>query len=430
MSLTGVPLLVVVGVLAVLLPVLTVVGWRRLGRSSPAAVAGRIGLVVVSQLLAVSFVALSVNDSGYFYGSWSDLIGQTHTGHIVHVRGSRAHHGPAALTITHARFREGAQSPRAQWPRVGRVLPVSIGGATTGLHEKALIYEPPEYFQRRWSRYRFPAILGLTGYPSTIRSVTHALHYAEALESDVRHHTARPAVMVITTPNPVFPRDTQCTDVPGGPQVLSYFTRDVPHEVAGFVRVRPDHWGVIGYSTGGYCAAKMAMTAPYQFPVAVSLSGYYTDYQYRLTGDLWGGSAAVGKMNDLDWRITHLPAPPISLLATTGTAERDAYGVSNTLRFASLVRAPMRLDKLVVRGGAHNFGTWGKELPSAFAWMSRRLDAGTSPAAAGRGAVQVAPRAHSSQPASPAGALGRTVPAWRHEPAGVVSGPRRSDAGG
>jgi hypothetical protein len=310
------------------------------------------------------------------------------------------------------------------------VLPVSIGGATTGLHEKALIYEPPEYFQRRWSRYRFPAILGLTGYPSTIRSVTHALHYAEALESDVRHHTARPAVMVITTPNPVFPRDTQCTDVPGGPQVLSYFTRDVPHEVAGFVRVRPDHWGVIGYSTGGYCAAKMAMTAPYQFPVAVSLSGYYTDYQYRLTGDLWGGSAAVGKMNDLDWRITHLPAPPISLLATTGTAERDAYGVSNTLRFASLVRAPMRLDKLVVRGGAHNFGTWGKELPSAFAWMSRRLDAGTSPAAAGRGAVQVAPRAHSSQPASPAGALGRTVPAWRHEPAGVVSGPRRSDAGG
>jgi hypothetical protein len=430
MSLTGVPLLVVVGVLAVLLPVLTVVGWRRLGRSSPAAVAGRIGLVVVSQLLAVSFVALSVNDSGYFYGSWSDLIGQTHTGHIVHVRGSRAHHGPAALTITHARFREGVQSPRAQWPRVGRVLPVSIGGATTGLHEKALIYEPPEYFQRRWSRYRFPAILGLTGYPSTIRSVTHALHYAEALESDVRHHTARPAVMVITTPNPVFPRDTQCTDVPGGPQVLSYFTRDVPHEVAGFVRVRPDHWGVIGYSTGGYCAAKMAMTAPYQFPVAVSLSGYYTDYQYRLTGDLWGGSAAVGKMNDLDWRITHLPAPPISLLATTGTAERDAYGVSNTLRFASLVRAPMRLDKLVVRGGAHNFGTWGKELPSAFAWMSRRLDAGTSPAAAGRGAVQVAPRAHSSQPASPAGALGRTVPAWRHEPAGVVSGPRRSDAGG
>ena len=430
MSLTGVPLLVVVGVLAVLLPGLTVVGWRRLGRPSPAAVAGRIGLVVVSQLLAVSFVALSVNDSGYFYGSWSDLIGQTHTGHIVHVRGSRAHHGPAALTITHARFREGAQSPRAQWPRVGRVLPVSIGGATTGLHEKALIYEPPEYFQRRWSRYRFPAILGLTGYPSTIRSVTHALHYAEALESDVRHHTARPAVMVITTPNPVFPRDTQCTDVPGGPQVLSYFTRDVPHEVAGFVRVRPDHWGVIGYSTGGYCAAKMAMTAPYQFPVAVSLSGYYTDYQYRLTGDLWGGSAAVGKMNDLDWRITHLPAPPISLLATTGTAERDAYGVSNTLRFASLVRAPMRLDKLVVRGGAHNFGTWGKELPSAFAWMSRRLDAGTSPAAAGRGAVQVAPRAHSSQPASPAGALGRTVPAWRHEPAGVVSGPRRSDAGG
>jgi hypothetical protein len=84
-------------------------------------------------------------------------------------------------------------------------------------------------------------------------------------------------------------------------------------------------------------------------------------------------------MNNLDWRITHLPAPPISLLATTGTAELDPYGISNTLRFVSLVRAPMRIDKTVVSGGAHNFSTWGRELPAAFAWMSQRLDAGSAP---------------------------------------------------
>jgi hypothetical protein len=399
MSLTGVPLRVLVGALAVLLPLLTVVGWRRLGRSSLGAVAGRIGLVVLSQVLAVSFVALSVNDSGYFYGSWSDVMGQTHTGHIVHVRGSRAHGGRSGLTVTHARFGGARQTPRSQWPRVGRVLPVSIAGATTGLRQQALIYEPPQYFQHAWARHRFPAILGLTGYPSTIGAVTHALQYASALESDVRHHTAGPAVMVITTPNPVFPRDTQCTDVPGGPQVLSYFTQDVPHEVASFVRVRPDHWGVIGYSTGGYCAAKMAMTAPYQFPVAVSLSGYFTDYEYHLSGNLWGGSTQVEDMNNLDWRLTHLPAPPISLLATTGTAELDPYGVTNTLRFASLVRAPMRLDKLVVRGGAHNFGTWGKELFPAFAWMSRRLDASTP----GAGPVSAPAHPQSSRPASHGG---------------------------
>ena len=380
MSLTGSPLLVLVGVLAVLVPVLTIVVWRRLGRRAIATVAGRIGLMVVSQVLAVSFVALSVNDSGYFYGSWSDLLGKTHhTGHIVSVTGSRTHMAHVTPAITRARFGRAVRVQRADWSRVGRVLPVTIGGATTGLQERALIYEPPEYFQHRWAHHRFPAILALTGYPSTTRSITHALHYSAALERDVRAGTARPAVMVITTPNPLFPRDTQCTDVPGGPQALSYFTQDVPHEVAGLLRVQPQHWGVIGYSTGGYCAAKMAMTAPYQFPVAVSLSGYYTDYQTRATGQLWGGSAGVRAMNNLDWRITHLPAPPISLLATTGTAELDPYGISNTLRFVSLVRAPMRIDKTVVSGGAHNFSTWGRELPAAFAWMSQRLDAGSAP---------------------------------------------------
>jgi Putative esterase len=390
MSLTGSPLLVLVGVLAVLLPVLATVVWRQLGRRSAGAVTGRLGLVVISQLLAVSFVALLVNDSGYFYGSWSDLMGQTRTGHITQVTVSGTHHGVTPMTITPTWFGNFVSTPRAQWSRKGRVLPVRIGGATTGLQEKALIYEPPQYFQRRWAGHRFPGILALTGYPSTSRSITHALHYASALHRDVRRHAARPAVMVITTPNPVFPRDTECTDVPGGPQTLTYFSQDVPHEVAKLLRVRSDRWGVIGYSTGGYCAAKIAMTAPYQFPVAVSLSGYYTDYQRRVTGSLWGGAPGLRALNNLDWRVTHLPPPPISLLATVGTGERDAYGLSNTLKFASLVRPPMRLYTLEVQGGSHNFQTWGRELPSAFVWMSRRLGGSVSAGGTGPGRVTAA----------------------------------------
>lgn len=373
MALTGLPLLVLVALLAALGPLLVAAAWRRLSRPSLAAVVSRVGLLVVCQVLAVSFVALAVNDFGYFYGSWSDLMGNTQTGRIVHVAGPAGLTGSTPLKITPAPFGGNARTSRTKWSRFGRVLAVNIGGATTGLQEKAVIYEPPQYFQHRWAHYRFPGILALTGYPSTIHSVTHFPLYVSALEKDLRHHTARPSVMVITTPNPVFPRDTQCTDVPGGPQALSYFTRDVPHEVAGLLRVRADHWGVIGYSTGAYCAVKMAMNDPYQYPVAVSLSGYFTDYQTDRTGELWGGSPAVRAMNDLDWRMTHLPAPPISVLVTVGTAERGPYGVTNTLRFASLVRPPTHLDKLISRGGGHNFHEWGRELPSAFAWMSHRL---------------------------------------------------------
>lgn len=47
-------------------------------------------------------------------------------------------------------------------------------------------------------------------------------------------------------------------------------------------------------STGGYCAAKLAMTNPYQFPDAVSMAGYYVALRDGTTGSLYGAARATG----------------------------------------------------------------------------------------------------------------------------------------
>ena len=82
-------------------------------------------------------------------------------------------------------------------------------------------------------------------------------------------------VLVMMRPSVTFPRDTECTDVPAGPQALTFFAQDVPMAISKAYRVQPNGWGTIGDSTGGYCSTKITMLYPAIFHAAVSLSGYY-----------------------------------------------------------------------------------------------------------------------------------------------------------
>src|SRR5690348_6099856 len=75
MSLTGKPLLALLFLLAVGMPVGTVVLWNRL--RCPRAVKGvaRFGMLVTCQLTALAAVGAYVNRDFEFYTSWGDLFG-------------------------------------------------------------------------------------------------------------------------------------------------------------------------------------------------------------------------------------------------------------------------------------------------------------------------------------------------------------------
>ncbi len=392
MDLLGVPLLVTLGAVTGLLAIATVFVWPRCRGGAVLAGAQRVGMILVSQLAAVLLAATAVNDYGYFFASWGQLRGITsqalgynnssssglRSGRSApHLGGS----GPSAprlgaVTVSGvtAQGDAGSANPR-QWPHLGRVESVTIAGGSSGLRLHAFVYLPPEYFQARFAGSRFPAAEVMTGYPGTDLNLVRRLRYPDVARSLVFAHRARPMVLVMLRPSVTFPRDTECTDVPDGPQALTFFAADVPAQIAHSFRVRPTGWGAIGDSTGGYCAAKIAMTHSLVFSAAVSLSGYYFALHDATTGDLWGGSALIQHMNDLKWRLRHLPAPPVSLLIATSHTERGYDGYSEARSFLAVAKPPLVADVLLSRQGGHNFATWRRELPPAMTWLSAKLAA-------------------------------------------------------
>ena len=383
MPLLGWPLEVLLGsALAVVVLVLVVV-WSRVRGPKAVRVAQRVLLIGTTQALVVLLLAAGANNYGYFYGSWSDLLGGS-TRATVALPPTHAGKAPqqrqAGAAAARASVRNGptAWSTRAQWATRGRVDSVTVQGARSALTNEALVYLPPEYFQPAFVHHSFPAVEVMTGYPGVVTNLVARQHYPNALLAELRRHGAGPMVLVMLRPTVAPPRDTECTDVPGGPQALTYLSEDVPSAVESVYRVRPLGWGAMGDSTGGYCAVKLAMMRSDVFTTAVSLSGYYHTLRDATTGDLWGGSQVLRDLNNPEWLLAHQPPPPVSVLATIGTAERGHTGITDTRHFLSLVKAPMTASSVIIPGGGHNFHTWSTVLGPALDWLSKHLHAASS----------------------------------------------------
>ena len=256
----------------------------------------------------------------------------------------------------------------------GEVLQIAINGQRSGIAvARDYLYLPPQYFQRAYARARFPVVLALTGYPNEPWSIVKRLALPATAARLVAAKRIRPAIYLMMNVSPALPRDTECTNVPAGPQVLTFFSTDVPLAMEQTFRVQTGRtgWATLGYSTGGYCATKLAMMDPGQYSAAISMAGYYNAIQDQTTGDLYGGSTAYQNENDLFWRLSHLPSPPVSVLVTSSeVGERSLPG---TLSFLRLIRSPMRGFSLIVPQGGHNYRTWNRELPQSLEWLNRRL---------------------------------------------------------
>jgi S-formylglutathione hydrolase FrmB len=384
--------------------------WPRLAGQRIAVIAGRLGLIAASQLLVISATLFFFNGYLGFFGSWSALVGggspapaaangiaassrpivvtgtdlgpvpggsalpETADGRLAakppHVYA--LHPAPSGAVTAPGLDLSGGMAGAAR--SVGQVLQVTLRGEHTGIVSAAdYVYLPPQYFQPAYARTRFPVVLALTGYPNDPWSIVRRLALPATAARLAAGGQIGPAVYVMMNVSVALPRDTECTNVPAGPQAMTFLAQDVPLAVERTFRVQSGRsgWAVIGYSTGGYCAVKLAMMDPYQFSSAVSMAGYYTAVTDRTTGNLYGGSAAFRNENNLDWRLAHLPAPPASVLVTSSRAgEKDLPG---TLAFLRLIRPPMRGYSLIVAQGGHNYGTWQRQLPQSLEWMNQRL---------------------------------------------------------
>jgi len=369
MGLTSQKLQTLVAVLAVVCFAATVWVWPRLSRRSALTLFGRIGLLLASQLLTLAAIGLVANNWGGFYSSWGDLLGTDQGGTAtitngiaddtagIQVLGSK----PVALMIP------GAVGSG------GTLQKVMVHGSGTGLSEPAYVYLPPQYRDPAYADRSFPVVLVFTGYPGTPENLITRMKYPTIAAQAIYQKQLQPTVLVLMRPSVQMPRDTECQDVPGGPQAETFFTEDLHQAMAAHYRVGTagTNWGVIGDSTGGYCALKLTMRHPAAFTAAASLSGYYQAAEDSTTGSLFGGNQQLREQNNLMWRLRNLPSPPVSVLVASSL--KGEYDYRATKQFVAAVKAPMRVSSLILPSGGHNFQTWNRETPQALRWLGARL---------------------------------------------------------
>ncbi|MEU9912591.1 alpha/beta hydrolase-fold protein [Streptomyces sp. NPDC051001] len=372
MGLTGNNVLVLAVGSAVLLFVGTVWLWPRLSRRSWRAVGGRVGLLLATQLALFAAVGLAANQAFGFYASWADLFGQEdEQGVVVDHTPNGGSGGP--LRVTDIRRVKETGSARPQ--NGGQIQKVAIVGRTTHIATTAFVYLPPEYFQPRYRARTFPAAVVLTGYPGTAQALVDKLHYPSTALDLAKDGRMQPMILVMMRPTVAPPRDTECVDVPDGPQTESFFAKDLPDAVLAHYRVgkKPGSWGVIGDSTGGYCALKLAMHHPGVYAAGAGLSPYYDAPSDPTTGDLFQGDKGLRDRANLFWYLKHMPAPDTSLLVSSSKIGEANY--KDTLKFIDRVKATnrTRVSSIILESGGHNFNTWRREIPATLQWISGRL---------------------------------------------------------
>jgi enterochelin esterase-like enzyme len=375
-------------VAAAVIAVLTFALWNRIPGHRSVRVVARTLLVLTGEALAALALLAWLNVAyGGLFVSWSDLLGnQSMNG--AHFAGQQGHIllnpvAPGNQRADATATQETATMPTRPRPHFRRAgyggfEETFLTGEYSGMRAQVFVWTPPQYAQE--PHEDFPVLLLLHGIPGNPQGWLGPMHVVAHLEAAMATGTVHPYILVVPSITPSAslsaPWNTpECADVPGYAKVATWLTRDVRDTVLDHFRALSSGlgWGVMGYSTGGFCAAKLVLQYPELFQAAVSLSGYYAPESLLLTRN-----PELDRLNSPLWLLGHTRTPAVSLLMT-GSDQDKADPVSEITQLLAAAKANPLSRATEVRsfiapiGGGHNQSAWEKMLPTAFTWLSERL---------------------------------------------------------
>ena len=348
----------------------------------------RLLVACLAFLPAMLFGVAAVNKYYGYYETWGAVVADFTGGGVLNVP-----YVPALGPRTAQRFGHllGDAINTHQAALTGAEIGLRVTGVASRISRKVIIYLPPQYFQRQYARYRFPALELIHGQPGEPQDWMAALDVPATLQTLIAEHLARPAVLVMPDVNGGRALSLQCLNEVGGAADDTYVARDVPTFVAARLRVlRPGRsWGIAGYSEGGYCAANLALRHPSRYGFAGVMSGYFRPMANRVEAghaikreDPFRHDASLRRQNSPIDILRHLPAGSHIPAFWIGAAHASRADVANATAFVALLRARDPATPLTITSdGAHNAVAWRGMIPPMLKWMTLRL---AGPAAAGR----------------------------------------------
>jgi enterochelin esterase-like enzyme len=306
-------------------------------------------LVVVGQACAVAAAGLAINNSYGFYTSWSDLVGRP---------------SPDTAIATGGLVTSGQGAVRAY----------TLHAPVDGRNQRVLVWTPSQYDAPSAAQRRLPVVVFLPGQPSTPDGTFRHFQFAATATRLIDSGKVPPFVAVFPSLMIAPPRDSECTNVPGGPQAETWLRRYVPAFVTSHYRVQPPGrgWTVMGWSTGGFCASKLLTSQPARYSSAVSFGGYYQPLEDRTTADLFHGDRLLEHENSPMWlylreqRRGGLGRDRLLLVA--GRQDRETW--PETQRMLAVTTGDPAVAHIAFPVGGHNFGNYRHYLPAALAWSA------------------------------------------------------------
>jgi len=255
----------------------------------------------------------------------------------------------------------------------GHLSWVNLPGQLSGYSRPGLVYLPPQYFLARYARVRFPVVELFHGTPGTPLTWDTALHIGQVMDSLLARHLVGPMVVVMPSINGPGHDYQDCVNG-NGVKDMTYLTRDVHADMLAHYRVSTDpfEWGLGGYSSGGYCAANLAMQNRDSYGAAAIIEGYFR------AADGPAG-AALGYNHQLEVANSPLylaerlspdsgPIPAVWVAAGTGTSDYRPATV-----FAAALDRIQQVPFIKLNDARDRATAWSAVLPTALTWLWQQL---------------------------------------------------------
>ena len=307
----------------------------------------RIGTGVLALSLATIGGMAVVNDYYGYYQTWGQLS--------------------ADLSGSYAQFTSTAIGNRSDPKLAGKVIAVSLPGAASGINRSGYVYLPPQYFQRAYAHTRFPVVELIHGTPSYAASWLVHMHVDALANQLISHRLMGPMVLVMPQ---AYTGSTyqECLNSSHG-QDDTYLTTDVRHDIQSRFRVAtaPSEWAVSGISSGGYCAANLALRHPAMWGASGIISGYFRP-EDGPAAQVLGNNTAAEDANDpllLARSLTAASKPLPSFWLAAGM--NDSADIAGAQAFAAALHGIERVT-LFRDPGSHDFYAFGPAFARVLPW--------------------------------------------------------------
>jgi len=349
--------------------------WPALAGRSIGKIAARAGMMLTVNFLVLLTAATQLNAQFLFFADWTDLRGAFSGAPTATAlsRGASASHAAsrrvAGTAATAAKTLPpipiSAASPSG-------VISYTVKGPLSGITGTVVVQLPPGYASPGSASVRYPVIEAFQGYPGNTRQWVGSMNLGGVGAQQVAAKRMRPFVSV--SPQAEIPPgvDTECVNgSPGNPQLETWLARDVTNWVTHTFRVQTDRasWASIGLSTGGWCAAMVAMLHPAQYAAAIVMGGYFRPefgplyYPYPPRGRLAARYDLVA--------LSRRDPPPVAIWLETSHADVVSY--NSSAAFLKATRPPTAADATVLQHAGHRLSLWQNLLPASLTWLGANV---------------------------------------------------------